>query len=320
MPANPRPFWSVMIPAHKPNNYVVEAIHSVLAQDPGSEQMQIEVLIDGPVSDEALDRIRRAGGARVSLYLHGKTVGQSRNLNTAIQRAAGEWIHILHHDDLVLPGFYSAIEDGVRAAPQIGAAFTRHAFIDEDGHWTKLSHLERRSAGIPSGLLEKMAVYSRFQTPSIAVRKSVYEKLGGFREDLTFALDWEMWVRIACSYDVWFDPRILALYRTNSAGLSSGMRHSAEDMRDTKKAIEIMAAYLPAAFATRVKEESLRFYGRGAMDMARQLYMVGDRSGARNQIAAGLQMSMSPSVVIELIRVQLGRVRRALRKQRYGNA
>jgi len=313
------PFWSVMIPAHKPNHYVLEAIKSVLIQAPEPQRMQIEVLIDGPVSEDSLEQIRRVCGSRIGIYLHGETVGQARNLNKAIERATGEWIHLLHHDDLVLPGFYAAIEEGIQSAPHIGAAFTRHSFIDEEGHWTRLSHLERRSAGIPEGFLRKLAVYSRFQTPSIAVRKSVYEKLGGFREDLVFALDWEMWVRIACKYDLWFDPRILALYRVNSAGVSSSLVRSAGDINDTKKAIGIMSGYLPSAWANRAKQEALRFHGRGAMEMARRLYMGGDRDGARNQIKEGLAMSKSPAVIGELVRVQLGRLRRALQAQRSGS-
>ena len=42
------PFWSVMIPTYNPRaDYLEETLHSVLQQDPGPEQMQIEVIDDG---------------------------------------------------------------------------------------------------------------------------------------------------------------------------------------------------------------------------------------------------------------------------------
>ena len=47
-----RPYWSVMIPTYNPRaDYPEETLHSVLQQDPGPEQMQIEV-IDGRSTDD----------------------------------------------------------------------------------------------------------------------------------------------------------------------------------------------------------------------------------------------------------------------------
>ena len=41
-----RPKWSVMIPTFNCANYLRQTLESVLAQDPGPEQMQIEVVDD----------------------------------------------------------------------------------------------------------------------------------------------------------------------------------------------------------------------------------------------------------------------------------
>src|SRR5207253_10172288 len=41
-----RPRWSVMIPAYECAGYLVETLESVLAQDPGPDRMQIEVVDD----------------------------------------------------------------------------------------------------------------------------------------------------------------------------------------------------------------------------------------------------------------------------------
>jgi len=45
--AGARPFWSVMIPTYNPRaDYLEETLHSVLQQNPGPKQMQIEVVDD----------------------------------------------------------------------------------------------------------------------------------------------------------------------------------------------------------------------------------------------------------------------------------
>ena len=45
--ADPRPFWSVMIPRYQPDeNYLRQTCASVLQQDPGPDQMQTEVVDD----------------------------------------------------------------------------------------------------------------------------------------------------------------------------------------------------------------------------------------------------------------------------------
>src|SRR5712692_12027908 len=64
-----RPFWSVMIPTYNPRaDYLEETLRSVLQQDPGPEEMQIEVIDDHSSDDLAAQTVRRVGGGRVSFH------------------------------------------------------------------------------------------------------------------------------------------------------------------------------------------------------------------------------------------------------------
>jgi cellulose synthase/poly-beta-1,6-N-acetylglucosamine synthase-like glycosyltransferase len=59
---SPRPFWSVMILTHNPRaDYLAETLLSVLKQDAGPEQMQIEVVDDGSMHDAVSEVVRRVG-------------------------------------------------------------------------------------------------------------------------------------------------------------------------------------------------------------------------------------------------------------------
>ena len=59
---SPRPFWSVMIPTYNPQpDYLEETLRGILQQDPGPEQMQIEVVDDCSPDDTASEVVRRIG-------------------------------------------------------------------------------------------------------------------------------------------------------------------------------------------------------------------------------------------------------------------
>jgi len=154
-------------------------------------------------------------------------------------------VHILHQDDLVLPGFYTELEDAFLKNSSLGAAYCRHQTIDENGSTISESKLEQNESGIFHGFLERIAVAQLIQTPSIAVRRSVYEQLGGFTTDLSYALDWDMWTRIAVTFDIWYGVNILAAYRIHPQSETSHLENSAETIRDIQRFFELRKQYLP---------------------------------------------------------------------------
>src|SRR5437764_8146846 len=144
---NGRPLWSVMIPTYNPRpDYLEETLHSVLQQDPGPEQMQIEVIDDRSTDDVAAQTIRRVGGGRVSFHAELQNRGLANTWNRCIERARGHWVHILHQDDIVLPGFYDRMRKGAEQR-KAGAIFCRHATTNSNGHWIELSERSRDSTG-----------------------------------------------------------------------------------------------------------------------------------------------------------------------------
>src|SRR5438105_12861529 len=100
---NCRPFWSVMMPTYNPRaDYLEETLQSVLQQDPGPEQMQIEVIDDCSTDDLAAQTVGRVGGGRVTFRAEPQNRGLADTWNRCIERARGHWVHILHQDDFVL--------------------------------------------------------------------------------------------------------------------------------------------------------------------------------------------------------------------------
>src|SRR3989442_4437693 len=82
---SPRPFWSVMIPTYNPrSNFLEETLTSVLRQDPGPDQMQIEVVDDGSNDDIASEVTRRVGAGRVMFHHESENQGLANNFGSNI--------------------------------------------------------------------------------------------------------------------------------------------------------------------------------------------------------------------------------------------
>jgi GT2 family glycosyltransferase len=294
-----RPLWSVMIPTYNCAQYLREALASVLAQDPGPEMMQIEVVDDCSTRDDPAAVVAELGRGRVAFYRQPKNVGYIRNFETCLQRARGHLIHLLHGDDYVKNGFYAKLQLAFEENLEIGAAFCRHMYMDDNDHWHGLSTLERPERGILNNWLEHIAIECRIQTPAIVVRREVYERLGGF--DRRFSCcgeDWEMWVRIAAHYPIWYEPEPLAVYRIRSMSLSRLSARSGADIRDIRMAIEMFRPYLPVPIADKLTKKARENWALYAVrNLAPGMLAIGDIHAASLQIQEALKCSHSMNVI-----------------------
>ena len=210
-------------------------------------------------------------------------------------------MHILHDDDRVRPGFYAALRDGIERSPSVGAAFCRHAYIDPSGRERWVSWLERESPGIIENWLDRIAVFCRLQPPSIVVKRSVYEHLGGFTPAAGSAFDWEMWVRIAVHYPVWFEPRPLADFREHPAAATVRLLKSGRQIADSRRVIEIAESYLPKSVAAGLAAKAREQYARYALEVAKTHLEAGEWAAGLRNIREGLKCSRSLPVKEALV-------------------
>ena len=298
-----RPLWSVMIPTYNCTNYLRETLASVLGQDLGPEIMQIEVIDDRSTDDDPAAVVAELGQGRIGFYQQPENVGVTKNFETCLKRSRGQLIHLLHGDDYVREGFYRKMEQAFETRPDIGAAFCRQIFMNQEGHQQALSDLEQTESGILTNWLERLATEQRIMTPSIVVRREAYEKLGGFDCRLICSEDWEMWVRIAANYPIWYEVEPLAVYRMHSNSNTGRHIRTGEDMRYTREAIAIFKSYLPDAIAERVSTQARETYAFSALDMAYSLLTKPDWLAALVQIREALQFSSSFKVIRQIARL-----------------
>jgi glycosyl transferase family 2 len=314
-----RPFWSVMIPTYNPRlDYLQETLDSILRQDPGPDQMQIEIVDDCSTDGTAFEITQRVGG-RVAFHREPRNQGLANAWNRCIERARGQWVHILHQDDVVLPGFYDRMRKAVERS-DAGAIFCRHAITNSNGHWIELSELHRESPGVLDDWHGKITVQCVIQCAAIVVRRRVYEQLGGFLPHLRYVPDWEMWQRIASQFPVCFEPSILACYRLHPSSATSRLRVGATDTRDIRQMIDLTMSYHSPARARVFARKARSWWAQAAVFHARELLVKIGLSAAWPQIVEALRLSHDWRVIRKVfsffilwLRIVGSRVKRSMK-------
>ena len=284
-----RPFWSVLIPTYEPPaRYLRETIESVLQQDPGPAEMHIEIVDDASPRTDVPALVKAIAGDRIKVTRNPRNLGLAGSWNSCVQRATGRWVHILHQDDLVFPGFYAELRETIEEFPAAGAAFCRHCFIDEHSAWIGLSAIECHQRTILADWQYHLTTGQRIQCPSIVVQRSTYEAAGSFSSDLPYCLDWEMWTRIAASHPFAYSPRILAGYRNHRASETARLGAAGMRLADQVKTFETLATRLPPERRAAARQAFQRYLTPWSGEDANQAQqMAVARNGLADQIAQG---------------------------------
>ena len=235
-----------MIPAYNPPaNFLEQALKSVLQQDRGTGRMQIEVVDDCSPNAGVKEMVESIGGGRVTFSQTPKNSGLAGCWNTCIERARGEWVHLLHQDDYVLPGFYQKLESTAAQHPRMNLLAARSFFVDEHAIiWRMTGRLPKLENG--GQTVEDFFYGSPIQCAGVAVRRSFYEAHGGFLPELKYTIDCEMWTRVISVGGGVIVPDVLSCYRLYGAGETGRLNRSAENFHDIARLNQLFADRYPA--------------------------------------------------------------------------
>jgi UDP-galactopyranose mutase len=221
---------SIMVPTFNCAAYLRRTLESLKAQGQVLAGAQIEVIDDCSTKDDPESVVREVWGDRVTFYRHPANGGLVRNFNSCIERAQRPWVHILHGDDLVLPGAYEEFTRCAALAPEVAAVYARSVIIDENDLWIGYSQV--LGAG-ERGTLEyspKAWVRNPVFCPGVLISKRAVTAAGMFSSDFSHAADWDLWWRIARSCRVAYSNRCIAGYRVFSGNHSSGLKRTAKNI------------------------------------------------------------------------------------------
>ncbi len=215
---------SVIIPTYNRADLVKQAVDSVLRQT--VSDYEIIVVDDGSTDDtrQVLESVTPP-----VRYLFQENRGLAAARNRGIAESRGEYLAFLDSDDLFEPRLLEAVLATFEAHPEAGAVCSAEREIDIENNPGKHVYT-KRSPGVffdTAGLLTT-DTFVGCGRPAV-VRRHWVEKLGGFDEDLTVAVDVEMWIRYSFHMPIVFQPEPLILYRVHSSHQSGDRKTDAGD-------------------------------------------------------------------------------------------
>jgi glycosyltransferase involved in cell wall biosynthesis len=304
-PGVKRPLWSVMIPTYNCAELLRQTLESVLIQDPGPDMMQIVVVDNHSTKDDPEAVVKELAGERVQFYRQPINVGSLNNFKTCLELSVGELVHLLHSDDCLRPGFYEKMARPFLQHPNLGAAFCRSIFIDENGNWGRFSDLELPQSGIlPNTWIEKIATICRISAPSLAVvRRQVYETIGGYDSCCGLSGDWEFWVRVFANYPMWFEAEPLAKWRRHSMSNNVTNAKSPSFVQEHFNTVEAILSYLPNSSRSKVSKRIKQNSAFLALQSAESLFKKEETAKGFSLLQQGLKYSLSSQVLMSATRI-----------------
>lgn len=288
-----------MIPVYNSACFLKETLLSVLQQAPVADEMQIEVVDDCSTDADVQQLVLETGKGRILYYKQPQNVGSVRNFETCLNRSTGRFIHLLHADDKVRPGFYAKMESLFSRFPEAGAACCNFDYIKDDGSFAFSNKKEAEHDGILKGFPQILGIRCPVQYVSMVVKREVYEQKGGFF-GVKYGEDWEMWARIAQTYPVAYTPEVFADYRIHSANISTGSFKTGQNFKDILWVIKTVNSYLPEAGRKATLRLALRNYARYSMGFMEYIWHESrDKKTVYSQVAGALNMHVDGYVLLK---------------------
>ena len=295
-----RPFWSVVIPTYNRTDYLLECLVSVLAQWQGEEQMEI-IVIDDASTTPVFELVNSIGQGVIRYYRNPQNLRQQGTWNAGVFLSRGQWVHLLHDDDYVLPGFYDRLKESLEAGPDsVGAAFTGYENINDKREIVFHQQLYGKHRGIAENFLQKIGVANPLNPPAVVIRRATYEHLGAYHPELTATLDWELYKRITAFYDWWYEPEILVHYRQHSQSMRTKLSVSGVRTASIRRSIEIAESYLPPEHCAELTQKARKVYFTHCLADTQNSLDAGNLNGALCMLRETLAIDNSPEAVAQL--------------------
>ena len=199
---------SIVTPSFNQDRYIEETIRSVLAQDyPDIEYL----IVDGGSTDNTVNIIRKYED-KLAAWVSEPDRGQTDAINKGFACAKGDILAWINSDDTYEPGAVSAAVKYLQEHPDTGMVYGDCNYIDESGDVIG----KFNAAQTDYRLLRRG--YTHIPQQTMFFRASLWKQIGPLDPSFYFAMDYDLWTRIARRSQIKYIPQTWANFRLHASG------------------------------------------------------------------------------------------------------
>lgn len=210
---------SVMMPAYNAEQYIGQAIESLLAQN--YPDWELIVVNDGS-TDRTAEIVTQFTDLRIKTF-HQANAGEAAARNTALEKMQGEFVAFLDADDVYLPRHLEVMVEYLQTHPNYDGVYSDGYYIDQDG--TPLKLLSSRRRGPFVGRIFEEAVYASnvFGPPACVVLRynMIVQHNLIFDKNIVIGPDWDFFVHFADVGQFGYVDQHTCLYRIHQTNITA---------------------------------------------------------------------------------------------------
>ena len=200
---------SIITPSFNQARYLEATIQSVLSQD----HPRIEyIIVDGGSTDGSLDIIKKYSNG-LAWWVSEKDRGQTDAINKGFARATGDILAWINSDDTYEAGAVTAALDYLQAHPEVGMVYADCNYINEEGR------VIGKFPAAQTDLPRLRTGYVHIPQQTMFFRADLWKRLGPLDPSFYFAMDYDLWTRIAQHAELKYLPgQTWANFRIHTSG------------------------------------------------------------------------------------------------------
>jgi hypothetical protein len=288
-----QPRVSVCIPTYNRARYLGEAIESALAQTFTDFEL---VVVDNCSADETPEvaAAYAARDARVRYVRNERNLGLVGNFLRCVEVARGDYVALLHDDDVYLPDMLAATAGALAAHPAAAFAYGAAEEMDDEGGVVGLRRWRIGDAVLePPVAFAQLLAFNSVPPPGILVRATAYAAVGGYDPAMAPAVDWDLWLRMARRFPVVYIDRVLARYRITAQSCTTEVERDGSLAVSMRRVVE--RALAPSPGARRPPRQFVRqgrgWVGRYELSVASLFLYRGELERFRRHTTAALRFA-----------------------------
>jgi len=201
--------FSIIIPLYNKEKYIAKTIESVLCQKYSNYEL---LIINDGSTDNSINAVKNFSDSKIRI-IQQKNQGVSTARNNGIRAAKYDYITFLDADDWWHPDFLLQMKNLIEKYTDAGIYGSKYYWVKNGKERISQNGLVDDYTGYINYFQAYLhAWYMPLSSISTVIRKSVLIKLNGFKPNLKFGEDFDLWIRIALYYKIAYVNCGLAYY------------------------------------------------------------------------------------------------------------